>query len=157
LTDGLVDIAKMVGTISVAIMSISVVTYALAVPRLQTALSLSLKTIQGSKAELEKRIQEESLALTEIEGQLKNIADEQKEMNKVVTRLSWSRVVFVPVIMAFLAIGVTAILLEYPDLYPLPLLLVSIALVLGTFTHLLGSLRLIEQTTVRPEISVGGG
>ena len=79
MTDGLVDIAKMVGTISVAIMSISVVTYALAVPRLQTALSLSLKTIQESKAELEKRIKAENLALAEIEGQLKNIGDEQKE------------------------------------------------------------------------------
>ena len=63
---------------------------------------------------------------------------------------------FVPVIMAFLAIGVTLVLLEYPDLYPLPLLLVSIALVLGAFAHLLGSLRLIEQTTVRPELSGGG-
>jgi acyl-CoA synthetase (AMP-forming)/AMP-acid ligase II len=150
------DIARLAGTVSVAIMSISVVTYALAVPRLQTALSLSLRTIKESKAKLERRMKEEQLTLQEIEDQLKAIGEEQREMNKVVVRLSWSRVVFVPVVLAFFAIGIVAVLLVYPSFYPLPLLIVSTALVLGAFAHLLDSLRLIEQTTVRPELSVEG-
>jgi hypothetical protein len=152
LTNDLVDIARMVGTVSVAIMSISIVTYALAVPRLQTALSLNLKTIEESKANLERRMNEAKVTLREIEDQLRSIGDDQKEMNKVVKRLSWSRVVFVPVILAFCAIGFVAILLVSPGADSLPFLIVSIVLVLGAFAHLLDSLRVIEHTTIRPEL-----
>ncbi len=98
-------------------------------------------------------MKEQPVTLAEIEDQLKVIEKDQKEMNKVVARLSWNRVVLVPVVLASLALGLVAILIESSGAYDLPLLTISVALLFGAFSHLLRSLRLIEQTAVRPELS----
>lgn len=156
MTNGLVEIAKLVGTLSVATMSMSVVTYALAVPRLQAALSAGIKANRESKGKLERRIKEEAVTLREIEDQLKAIENDQKEMHKVVARLSWNKVVVVPAILASLALGFVAVLIEFSSVYDLAILVASVALVFGAFFHLLRSLRLIEQTAVRPGLSVEG-
>jgi len=47
--NSLAEVAKLIGGLSIAIMSMSVVTYALAVPRLQTALSNTIKSTRESR------------------------------------------------------------------------------------------------------------
>jgi len=151
LTNGIVEVAKLIGGLSVAIISMSVVAYALAVPRLQVALSASIKSNRDSKAKLEKKMREQPVTLGEIEEQLKAIENDQKGMRKVVARLSWNRVVVVPAILASLALGLVAFLIGFSSMYDLLLLVASVALLFGAFFHLLRSLRLIEQTAVSIE------
>jgi len=137
-------------------MSMSVVTYALAVPRLQAALSASIKSNRDSKASLERRMKEEPVTLREIEDQLKAIENEQNEMRKVVARLSWNRVVVIPVILASLALVFVAVLVGFSSAYSFLFLIMSVALLGVGFLHLLQSLQLIEKTAVRPGLSVEG-
>jgi hypothetical protein len=155
LTD-LAEIAKLVGTLSIAIVSISVATYALAVPRLQTALSASIKQSRDSKAKLEARMKDASVTLDELEDQLKSIENEQTEIRRVISRLSWSRVVLMPTSLSLVALALDAVLMLLSSMYDSLLLAISIALVVGGLFHLLLSLRLIEQTAVRPGLSVEG-
>lgn len=148
------EIASLLGTLSIAVMSISVATYALAVPRLQTALTTSIKANRDSKAKLEKKIQEAPITLNEIEDQLKAIEREQTEIRKVISRLSWRRVVLIPTSLASVALGLDALLMMLSSIYDPLLLVLSIALLSGGFLHLLLSLNLIEETAVRPGLNV---
>jgi len=154
LTDGLIEIAKLLGAMSIAVMSMSVVTYALAVPRLQAALSASLKQNREDRAKLKRRIDEKSVTLEEIEDQLKVIEREQNEMRRVLTRLSWNRVVVVPAGLASLGLGFVATMIAFSSAYDFTLLVISMVLLSLAFLHLLQSLSLIEQAAVRPGVSV---
>jgi len=150
------EIAKLVGTFSIAIVSISVATYALAVPRLQAALSVSIKQIRDSKAKLEARMKDASVTLDEVADQLKAIENEQTDIRRVIRRLSWSRVVMVPTVTSLLALALDGILMVLSNVYDILLLITSVALLSGGLVHLLLSLRLIERTAVRPGLSVEG-
>jgi len=156
--ESLVEIAKILGEISVAIMSMSVVAYALAVPRLQSALSADILSRKESKARLEKRMKEEDISLDEVETQLKSIEADQKKIQEVVHRLSWRKVVVVPVILAAIALCIVWIPIAFSDQINLDIsLLIIVALFLVVaFYHLLGSLRLIEETATRPGLSIEG-
>jgi hypothetical protein len=158
LTSDFLEIAKLIGGLSVAIMSMSVVTYALAVPRLQTALTVGMKRTREDKEKLEKQFKEQKLTVDQIGDQLKAIENQQAESKKVVDRLSWSKVVVIP---SFLS-GISFVLVGLVAGSPLgwstdPVLLAGAALLLlGAFVHLLSSLKAIEQTAIRPEMSLEG-
>ncbi len=156
--DSLIEIAKILSGVSVAIMSMSVVTYALAVPRLQSALAADLKSRKEGKTKLEKRMKEESLSLEEVDKQLRQIEADQKELQKIVHRLSWGKVVVMPVILATLALCVVWLPIAFSDQLYLGifLLFTMSVLLVGAFYHLLGSLRLIEETATRPGLSIEG-
>src|SRR5712692_887305 len=96
-------------------MSMSVVTYALAVPRLQSALSADIKSRRESKTKLEKRMKEEALGLEEVENQLRAIEAQQKELQKIVRRMSWKKVVVMPVILATVALCVVWVPIAFSD------------------------------------------
>jgi len=134
----------------------SVVTYALAVPRLQTALSIMIKSNRDGKEKLEKRMKEQTVTLREIEDQLKALEKEQNEMQEVVARLSWNKVVLVPATLVSIVLVLIAILITFSSVYDVVLLALSVALLFAAFFHLLRSLRLIERTAVRPGLSVEG-
>lgn len=150
------EIAKILAGLSVAIMSMSVVTYALAVPRLQTALSASIKVSREQRTKLERRMKEEPLTLKEIEDQLRAIDSYEKEIGGVVGRLSWNRVVVVPVSASVITLGLLIHLIQFPNPYDWLILFASIVFLLFGLLHLLFSLRLIERTAVRPELTVEG-
>lgn len=158
MTSDFLEIAKLIGGLSVAIMSMSVVTYALAVPRLQTALTVGMKRTREDKEKLEKQFKEQKLTVDQIGDQLKAIENQQAESKKVVDRLSWSKVVVIP---SFLS-GISFVLVGLVAGSPLgwstdPVLLAGAALLLlGAFVHLLSSLKAIEQTAIRPEMSLEG-
>lgn len=156
--ESLVEVAKILAGVSVAVMSMSVVTYALAVPRLQSALSADLKSRKESKTKLEKRMKEESLSLEEVDKQLKQIEAEQKELQKIVRRLSWGKVVVMPVVLATLALCVVWVPITFSDQTGIgvALLFIMSVLLVAAFSHLLGSLRLIERTATRPGLSIEG-
>jgi len=159
LTDGMIEIAKLLGTLSVAIMSMSVVTYALAVPRLQTALSLGIKRSKDEKDKLTKRIKEENLTIDQIDDQLKAIKNVEGEIGGIVKRLSWSKVVVIPLVLSAVALGLAATTIGLAGLteaQQLVILLVAAGFSLAAFVHLLMSLRIIEQTAIRPEMRLEG-
>ena len=83
---------------------------------------------------------------------------EQKEMQKIVRRLSWKEVVVTPVILATFALCVVWVPIAFPDQGSLGVVLLFIVSVLlvTAFYHLLGSLRLIEETATRPGLSIEG-
>jgi len=154
-----VEIAKLLGGLSVAIMSMSVVTYALAIPRLQTALSLGIKRNHEKRDLLTKRIKDESLSIDQIADQLKASENEQNEIKRVVKRLSWNRVVAIPVTLASVALGLGGYLIGFSGLtgvYELALFGATVAFLSGAFLHLLLSLRLVEQTAIRPGLGFEG-
>jgi hypothetical protein len=155
LTDSMIEIAKLLGTLSVAVMSMSVVTYALAVPRLQTALSLGIKRSKDEKDKLTKRIKEENLTIDQIDDQLKALKKELGEIEGIVRRLSWSKVVVIPSVLSAIALGLGATTIGFAalaEVQELIVLLVAAGFLLVGFVHLLMSLRMIEQTAIRPEM-----
>ncbi len=159
MTDSMVEIAKLIGTLSVAIMSMSVVTYALAVPRLQTALSLGIKRSKDEKDKLTKRIKDENLTIDQIDDQLKGIKNEGNEIKGIVERLSWSKVVVIPSVLSAVALGLGVTVIGFAGLaevHELVILLVAAVFLLAGFVHLLMSLRIIEQTAIRPEMRLEG-
>lgn len=100
--NGFVEIAKLIGGLSVAVISMSVVTYALAVPRVQERLSSNIKSISIRKTELESKIKEAKLVtIKEIEEDLNAIEEDRKEIQKDVDSLSWKWVVGVPALASF--------------------------------------------------------
>jgi len=148
-TEGLVEIAKIVGALSVAIISMSVVTYALAVPRLQQRLASSIKLISGKKTDLQEKMRKENVTIKDVEVELREIDKDREKIEGDVARLSWKKVVGVPAICAVIALGFVFLVLESAGLYDVYSLLGSFAASLFAFSHLLWSLRLIEQTVVK--------
>lgn len=147
MTNGLVEIAKLVGGLSVAVISMSVVTYALAVPRVQERLSGNIKSISVKKTELESKIKQAKLVtIKEIEEELNAIEEDRKKIQKDVASLSWKWVVGVPALASFLALGCASVPILSSSPYDPLFLGGSFVLSLSGFGHLLRSLRRIEHT-----------
>ena len=146
---GFVEIAKLIGGLSVAIVSMSVVTYALAVPRLQQRLASSIKSISAKRDALQKKMRQENVTITDVEGELKQIDRDRETMERDVARLSWKIVVGIPAICEFIALVLVFLVLNFSSDGDVYLLLGSFGVSVIAFSHLLLSLRSIEQTVVK--------
>ena len=123
------------------------------------SLSADAKKLQDEKDKLTKRIKEENLTIDQIDDQLKAIKKEQGEIEGIVKRLSWSKVVVIPLVLSAVALGLGATTIGFAGLaevHELVILLVAAGFLLAGFVHLLMSLRMIEQTAIRPEMRIEG-
>jgi hypothetical protein len=146
---GFVEIARLIGALSVAIISMSVVTYALAVPRLQQWLASNIKSISAKKDDLQKKMRQEGVTITDVESDLKAIDKERETIEKDVSRLSWKIVVGIPALCEFVAMLFVFLVLNFSLGQDVYFLLSSFVLSLLAFFHLLLSLRSIEQTVLK--------
>jgi len=149
LIESLIEAAKLAAALAIALMSMTIVTYALAVPRLQSALSSLSKSTTERKKELEKRMKEASITLKEIEVELKGIEKEGEEIGKMIDRLSWKGVIPFPMFFSVLALCILTLALVWSSQFDALIVLVALLSVTASLLHLLFSLRWIERAATR--------
>jgi len=149
LIESLVEAAKFAAALAIALMSMTIVTYALAVPRLQVALSTLSRSTAERKEGLEKRLEEEAITLSEIEAELNGIKREAQEITKMIKRLSWNQVVIFPMLFSVLALCILSLAVVWSSPYDQLVVIFALFPLAMSLFHLLFSLRWIERAATR--------
>ena len=127
---------------SIALLSMTMVSYALAVPRIQEGLSSLGLNYARKRKDLEDLISKEKVSLKTIEAELNKIKEEGKAVSSIISRLSWYPAVIVPVISSLIAFLIQISIMYYsPHLDGF--LIISVAFDLVALVHLIDTLRII--------------